>query len=93
MTILTGQPNASQYHPDYMPSKFPDVYKQTQPSTEQSERMKHTFDRQLRVQQASIQEARKKQAEKESLKGREREERDAKRKKREEKKMKSKRDW
>ena len=77
---MTGQPNASQYHPDYVPSKFPNVYKQTQPSTEQSERMKRTFDWQLRVQQASIQEARKKQGEKESLKEREREERDAERK-------------
>ena len=64
----------SVYHPGYVPSKFPDVNKQTQPSIEQSERMKHIFDRQLRVQQASIQKAGKKQAEKESLRERKRRE-------------------
>ena len=90
--ILIGRPNASQYHPDHIPSKFPAVYKQSQPSVEQqSERMKRTFDRQLRVQQViSVQEAKKEQAEKESLKERQREQREARdaerKRKREEKK-------
>ena len=77
---MIGRPNASQYHPDNIPSKFPALYKQSQPSVQQqSERLKRTFDRQLRVQQAiNIQEAKKEQAEKESLKGREREQREEK---------------
>ena len=77
--ILIGRPNASQYHPDHIPSKFPAAYKQSQPSVEQqSERMKRTVDRQLRVQQAiNVQEAKKEQAEKESLKERQREQREA----------------
>ena len=77
LIYLTGQPNSSRFHPDHIPSKFPAVYKQSHASVEQqSERMKRTFDRQLRVQLATIQAAKKEQTEKQSLKENEREQRE-----------------
>ena len=88
---LIGRPNASQFHPDHIPTKFPAVYKQSQPSVEQqSERIKRAIDRHLRVQQAiNVQQVKKEDAEKESMKVRQREQREARdaerRRKREEK--------
>ena len=87
---LIGRPNASHFHPDHIPTKFPAVYKQSQPSVEQqSGRLKRAIDRQVRVQQAINVQQVKKDAEKESMKERQREQSEARdaerRRKREEK--------
>lgn len=48
MLYLLGQANRSKFHPDYIPSKFPEEYK-TKTSRSSNERLQRTIERDLRV--------------------------------------------